>query len=227
MWYMARDPEMRADPRRLLPGAKSVISVALNYFRPGQHGDAPGVGKIHATPGATTIMTCARSSSLCSPGFVSERPESKGKICVDSAPMMDKAWAARAGLGWIGKHTNLITHELGSWVFLGELLLALELEYDSFYRARPLRHMPRLYRRLPNAGDRRALPGRRDAVHLLRHDRAARRRAAREDRIEPGRMALRLRHLPGRLPVVALFNADREPNASSRAKASSSRNCRR
>src|SRR5262249_37894989 len=52
-------------------------------------------------------------------------------ICVDSAPMMDKAWAARAGLGWIGKHTNLITKEFGSWVFLGELLLSIELDYDS------------------------------------------------------------------------------------------------
>ena len=52
-------------------------------------------------------------------------------MCVDIQPMMDKAWAVRAGLGWIGKHTNLITHEFGSWVFIGELLLNLELEYDS------------------------------------------------------------------------------------------------
>src|SRR5436309_8606033 len=57
--------------------------------------------------------------------------ETDGKVCVDIQPMLDKAWAARAGLGWIGKHTNLITREYGSWVFIGELLLNLELAYDT------------------------------------------------------------------------------------------------
>jgi epoxyqueuosine reductase len=60
-----------------------------------------------------------------------EFPDAEGKVCVDIQPMMDKAWAARAGLGWIGKHTNLITTELGSWVFIGELLLNLDLEFDE------------------------------------------------------------------------------------------------
>ena len=59
-----------------------------------------------------------------------ECPEADGKICVDIQPMMDKAWAVRAGLGWLGKHSNLITTELGSWVFIGEILLNVELEYD-------------------------------------------------------------------------------------------------
>jgi epoxyqueuosine reductase len=54
-----------------------------------------------------------------------------GKICVDTAPVMDKAWAVRAGLGWLGKHSNVITKEYGSWVFLGEILLNLELEYET------------------------------------------------------------------------------------------------
>jgi len=58
-------------------------------------------------------------------------PGAEGKVCVDIQPMMDKAWAVRAGLGWLGKHTNLITTEYGSWVFIGELLLNLELEYDT------------------------------------------------------------------------------------------------
>ena len=57
--------------------------------------------------------------------------EAEGKVCVDIQPMMDKAWAVRAGLGWMGKHTNVITHEFGSWVFIGELLLNLELDYDD------------------------------------------------------------------------------------------------
>jgi epoxyqueuosine reductase len=58
-------------------------------------------------------------------------PQTEGKVCVDIQPMMDKAWAARAGLGWIGKHTNIITEEYGSWVFIGELLLNLHLTYDE------------------------------------------------------------------------------------------------
>jgi epoxyqueuosine reductase len=58
-------------------------------------------------------------------------PQTEGKVCVDIQPMMDKAWAVRAGLGWIGKHTNVITKEYGSWVFIGELLLNLELAYDE------------------------------------------------------------------------------------------------
>ena len=61
-------------------------------------------------------------------------PQAEGKVCVDIQSTMDKAWAARAGLGWIGKHTNLITEEYGSWVFIGELLLNLELDYDELPR---------------------------------------------------------------------------------------------
>ena len=55
----------------------------------------------------------------------------KAKICVDTAPMMDKAWAVRAGLGWLGKHSNVITTDIGSWVFIGEMLLNIELDYDT------------------------------------------------------------------------------------------------
>jgi epoxyqueuosine reductase len=59
-----------------------------------------------------------------------QEPAAAGKICVDIQPTLDKAWAVRAGLGWLGKHTNVITPEYGSWVFIGELLLNLELEPD-------------------------------------------------------------------------------------------------
>jgi len=59
-----------------------------------------------------------------------EVPGANGKASVDTAPILEKAWAARAGLGWIGKHSNLITKDHGSWVFLGELILDIELEYD-------------------------------------------------------------------------------------------------
>ena len=68
-------------------------------------------------------------------------PEAEGKVCVDIQPMMDKAWAVRAGLGWMGKHTNLITQDYGSWVFLGELLLNLELDYDRQLKLRTVRQL--------------------------------------------------------------------------------------
>jgi epoxyqueuosine reductase len=60
-----------------------------------------------------------------------QEPSAEGKVCVDIQPVMDKAWAVRAGLGWLGKHSNVITPEHGSWVFIGELLLNLELDHDT------------------------------------------------------------------------------------------------
>ena len=132
MWYMARDPQQRADPRLLLPSAKSVVCVALNYFRPEKHVDHPAVGKISRYAWGDDYHDVLRDKLKALLEWIRERePEVEGKICIDSAPIMDKAWAARAGLGWIGKHTNLITKEFGSWVFLGELLLSIELDYDS------------------------------------------------------------------------------------------------
>lgn len=133
MHYMARDPEMRSNPRKLMPDAKSVVCVALNYYRPEQHSDQPGVGKISRYAWGDDYHDVLRDKLKALLGWIRERePDAAGKICVDSTPMMDKAWAVRAGLGWVGKHTNLITREFGSWVFLGELLLSLELDYDSY-----------------------------------------------------------------------------------------------
>src|SRR5213079_2420345 len=65
-------------------------------------------------------------------GWIREQePAVEGKICVDIQPIMDKAWAVRAGIGWLGKHSNVITQEFGSWIFIGEILLDFELEYDG------------------------------------------------------------------------------------------------
>jgi epoxyqueuosine reductase len=133
MAYMARNPDQRSDPRLLLPSAKSVVCVALNYYRSEKHVDNPDVGKISRYAWGDDYHDVLRDKLKALLAWIRERePEVEGKICVDTSPMMDKAWAVRAGLGWIGKHTNLITKEFGSWVFLGELLLSIELEYDSF-----------------------------------------------------------------------------------------------
>ena len=133
MSYMARDPEKRTDPRALLPSAKSVVSVALNYYSPEEHSTNRHTAKISRYAWGDDYHDVLREKLKALLNWIQERdPGVQGKICVDSSPTMDKAWAVRAGLGWIGKHTNLITKELGSWVFLGELLLSIELEYDDF-----------------------------------------------------------------------------------------------
>lgn len=132
MDYMARDPEMRADPRRLMESTRSVVCVALNYYRPEKHVEDPAIGKISRYAWGDDYHDVLRDKLKTLLEWIRERePAVEGRICVDSAPMMDKAWAARAGLGWIGKHTNLITKRHGSWVFLGELLLSIDLDYDS------------------------------------------------------------------------------------------------
>jgi len=130
--WMLRDSEKRTDPRRLFPSARSVIVVALNYFTPAKHQDSSASGKVsrYAWGDDYHDVVGAKLRSLLA--WIREQdPDADGKVCVDIQPVMDKAWAVRAGLGWLGKHTNVITPELGSWVFIGELLVNLELDYDS------------------------------------------------------------------------------------------------
>jgi len=132
MQWMRRDPDKRADPRRLFPQARSVIVVALNYYTPDEHSSAPETGKVSRYAWGDDYHEVVGSKLRSLLAWIEEQvPHAAGKACVDIQPMMDKAWAVRAGLGWIGKHTNLITHEFGSWIFIGELLLNLDLEYDT------------------------------------------------------------------------------------------------
>ena len=132
MAWMESEPEKRSDPRLLFPGAKSVIVAALNYFTPHDHAGSNDKGKISRYAWGDDYHGVVREKlNELFDWIKSENPDADGKICVDTAPMMDKAWAVRAGLGWIGKHTNLITKEIGSWVFLGEIIVNIELEYDT------------------------------------------------------------------------------------------------
>lgn len=132
MQWMARDPERRVDPRTLHSDARSVVVVAINYYTPHQHPQDPSRGKVsrYAWGDDYHEIVVSKLRSLLD-WIKGEWPEADGKVCVDIQPMMDKAWAVRAGLGWIGKHSNLITQEYGSWVFVGELILNLDLQYDT------------------------------------------------------------------------------------------------
>lgn len=132
MAWMEKHVEKRADPTLLFPGTRSIVSVAMNYYTPHEHQEGDAAGKISRYAWGDDYHTVLkdRLGELLE-WIMQERPDVNGKACVDTAPLMDKAVAVRAGLGWIGKHSNLITREVGSWVFLGSLLLDIELEYDS------------------------------------------------------------------------------------------------
>jgi epoxyqueuosine reductase len=122
----------RDDPRTILPNAKSVIVVAMNYYTPAQHSSSPSVGKIsrYAWGDDYHDVLSTRLNNLLD--FVTQLESGvEGRVYVDTGPIMEKAWAQRGGIGWIGKHTNVITPELGSWVFLGEIITTIELAYDS------------------------------------------------------------------------------------------------
>lgn len=135
MAWMARDPELRTDPRKLFPTARSVVVVAKNYYTPSKHTphiDDPSTGKVSRYAWGDDYHDVVGSKLRSLLRWIKEEvPEIEGRACVDIQPMMDKAWGLRAGLGWIGKHTNLITQDYGSWIFIGELLLNLELEYEE------------------------------------------------------------------------------------------------
>ncbi len=132
MRWMEREPEKRSDPKLLFPEAKSIIVVALNYYTPHEHEENPDKGKVSRYAWGDDYHDVLKEKLRELFSFIKSIDETAdGKICVDTAPIMDKAWAVRAGLGWLGKHSNVITKEYGSWVFIGEILLNLELEYGT------------------------------------------------------------------------------------------------
>src|SRR5882724_761326 len=132
MGWLARDPENRTSPEKIFPGARSVIAVAINYYTAHEHTEKAGAGKVsrYAWGDDYHEIVGTRLHQLLD-WIKKEVPAVEGKVCVDIQPVMDKAWAVRAGLGWLGKHTSLITPELGSWVFIGELLLNIDLDYET------------------------------------------------------------------------------------------------
>jgi len=131
MSYMQNYFDKRLDPRLLVPGAKSVISLLLNYFPSENQVDdtAPKISK-YAYGKDYHIVIKEKLNQLLE--FIKENiGEVDGRAFVDSAPVMDKAWAKKSGLGWIGKNSNLINKSSGSFYFIAELILDMDLEYDG------------------------------------------------------------------------------------------------
>lgn len=131
MKYMTQNLEKRTNPTKLVPGAKSVISVILNYYSSDTSKDlnAPKVSKYAWGRDYHKVMK-KKMKKLMS--YINEEVgEINGRYFVDSAPVLDRAWAAKSGLGWIGKNANLITRRYGSFIFIGELVIDMKLTYDQ------------------------------------------------------------------------------------------------
>ncbi|MCK5104556.1 MAG: tRNA epoxyqueuosine(34) reductase QueG [Cyclobacteriaceae bacterium] len=130
MAYMENHFELRLDPTKLVPGAKSVISLLYNYY-PGHDEQAHSKYKIakyaYGKDYHFVIKDKLKAFLDC---LQEEIGEVNGRVFVDSAPVMERQWAAKSGLGWLGKNTLLINNKQGSFFFITELILDLELEYD-------------------------------------------------------------------------------------------------
>ena len=132
MGWMARSVAKRSDPGLVLPGARSVIAVAVNYYTGAPHTRGAGIGRISRYAwGDDYHDVLGAKLDEFRDWLISVNPGSDARVYVDTGPVMDKAWAVRAGVGWLGKHTNVITREMGSWVFLGEILTTLDLQPDG------------------------------------------------------------------------------------------------
>ncbi|HET6369724.1 MAG TPA: tRNA epoxyqueuosine(34) reductase QueG [Nitrospiria bacterium] len=129
MAYMAREPERRADPCALMPEARSVISLGLNYYQdPGQN-SGPRVARYAFGEDYHRIIEEKLAALVAFIEGVGGRC-ARGRGDVDHGPLMERALARRTGLGFVGKNTNLITRKFGSWVFLAEVITDLELVPD-------------------------------------------------------------------------------------------------
>ena len=130
MSYMERNFDKRLDPRLLVPGCKSVISLLFNYYteKKDKKDYEPKISSYaygkdyHFVIKEKLKKLLSRIKNLVG--------DVNGRVFVDSAPVMERAWAKKSGLGWIGKNTNLINKKAGSFFFIAELIVDLELEYD-------------------------------------------------------------------------------------------------
>ncbi|MDX9975116.1 MAG: tRNA epoxyqueuosine(34) reductase QueG [FCB group bacterium] len=131
MAWMAATRELRRDIRRKLPGARSVVVVARNYYAP-QPESETGIAKVARYAWGRDYHRVLRKPLRALEAFLAElEPGAQSEAFVDSGPVMEKAWAARAGIGWIGKNSLVLRRDLGSWFFLGVVATTLELAPDA------------------------------------------------------------------------------------------------
>ena len=136
MAYLERHLPLKADTRRLLQEAKSVISLAMNYYTvdpPNEHLNDPSCGQISRYAWGDDYHDLIRERLILLVDYIRSTAETeiKSRVFVDSGPVLEREFAQKAKLGWIGKNTNLINWRSGSWYFLAEVLVNLELEYAN------------------------------------------------------------------------------------------------
>lgn len=132
MKYMAQNFEKRIDLKKILPDAKSVISLGINYNSGETHENKTGTGKVSRYAWGKDyhliiwykLAELEKDLSQIDPAF-------RSKSYIDTGPVMDKVWAVKAGLGWMGKHTNVINRHAGSWFFIANIITNYEFEYSQ------------------------------------------------------------------------------------------------
>jgi len=132
MAWMSHHPDKRLDPAQILYTVQSVIALAMNYYSPFSHSENVIHGKISRYAWGRDYHHVIHDRLKALWEWIQAiEPSVEGLYYSDTGPLMDKAWAHKSGLGWIGKNSNVITRQRGSWIFLGEILLSLKLDYDS------------------------------------------------------------------------------------------------
>lgn len=132
MAYMQKNIEKREDPSKILAEVKSIISLGLNYQTPFQHSNSKSEGKVSRYAwGKDYHLVIWDKLKILEDQLHSIEPDFKSLSYVDTGPVMDKAWAVRAGLGWLGKHTNVINRNIGSWFFIATIFTNQEFEYSE------------------------------------------------------------------------------------------------
>ncbi len=132
MTWIERSPHKRADPEQVLPGCRSIISLGINYLTEHRANEQPGYGRIARYAWGSDYHKLFDSRLRQLERLIHKMaPDAETRSYSDTGPIMEKAWAEQAGLGWIGKHSNLVSAEYGSWLLLGEVLTTLELEADE------------------------------------------------------------------------------------------------
>jgi epoxyqueuosine reductase len=132
MDWLGRTAAKRKNPALILPGIRAIVSVGMNYYTEDRPDDHPGQGRIARYARGTDYhrVLGERLESLVA-FLQAEAPDSRSLAYVDTGPVMEKAWAQRSGLGWIGKHSNLVSGEYGSWLLLGEVVTTADLTPDE------------------------------------------------------------------------------------------------
>ena len=132
MNYMEKNLHKRKDVKEILPTAKSVISLALNYYTPEKHSSNAHIGKVSRYAwGKDYHLIIWQKLDELETTLKELEPEFESLSYVDTGPVMDKAWAVRAGISWMGKHTNVINPDYGSWFFIATIITNYEFEYSE------------------------------------------------------------------------------------------------